>query len=81
VANRIEERFRGYRPEQIFFGGNRLILNPLLDECSYLQHEAQHISKRVINVRYADRDALIASMEDVSKSLVFSLGQALAKRE
>jgi hypothetical protein len=37
VANRIEERFRGYRPELILFGGNRLILRPLLEECSYLR--------------------------------------------
>jgi hypothetical protein len=78
VANRIEERFRGYRPEQIFFGGNRLILRPLLEECPYLQHEIQQISKRFFNVRYANREALLRSMEDVSKSLVFDLGPARA---
>lgn len=76
VANRIEERFGGYRPEQIFFGGNRLILKPLLEECSYLRSEAQHISKRFLNVRYADGEALLTSVKDVNKSLVFSLGQA-----
>jgi hypothetical protein len=62
VANRVEERFKGYRPEQIFFQGNRLILKPLLEECPYLQYEAQQISKRFLNVRYADREAhLVAS--------------------
>jgi hypothetical protein len=78
VANRVEERFRGYRPEQIFFGGNRLILKPLLKECPYLQSETQQISKRFLNVRYANREALLRSVEDVSKSLVFNLGQARA---
>ena len=76
MANRIEERFIGYRPEQIFFGGNRLILKPLLEECPYLQSEIQQISKRFLNVRYANGEALLRSLEDVSKSLVFNLGQA-----
>ena len=74
VANRIEERFRDYRPEQIFFGGNRLILKPLLEECSYLQSEVQQISKRFLNVRWADGEALLGSLGDVNKSLVFNLG-------
>jgi hypothetical protein len=76
VAHRIDERFRSHRPEQIFFGGNRLILKPLLKECPYLQSEARQISKRFLNVRYADREALLGSLEDVHKSVVFSLGQA-----
>ena len=73
VANRIEERFEGYRPEQIFFGGNRLILKPLVEECSYLQSEVQQISNRFLNVRYADREALLGSLENINKSLVFNL--------
>jgi len=72
VANRIEERFEGYRPEQIFFGGNRLILNPLVEECSYLQAEVRQISNRFFNVRYADGDALLGSLENINKSLVFN---------
>jgi hypothetical protein len=73
VANRIDERFGSYRPEQIFFGGNRLILKPLIEECSYLQSEVQQISNRFLNVRYADREALLGSLENINKSLVFNL--------
>jgi hypothetical protein len=73
VANRIEERFRSYRPEQIFFGGNRLILKPLLKECLYLQSEVQQISQRILDVRYADRNALLGSLEHVNRSLVFNV--------
>lgn len=72
VANRIEERFKGYCPEQIFFGGNRLILKPLLEESPYLKAEVRRISKRFLHVRYADKEALLGSAEDVNKSLIFS---------
>ena len=71
ASNRIEELFRGHHPQRIFFGGNRLILKPLLDECPYLQSREHQISERVINVRYADREALEASLEDIGRSQVF----------
>ena len=72
VANRTEERFRAYPLEQVFFGGNRLILKPLLQECPYLGSQVDRISKRLLTVRYADREALLGSLEDVYRSLVFS---------
>jgi hypothetical protein len=72
VANRIEERFRGHAVEQFYFGGNRLILKPLLQECPSLESQVSRISKRVLSVRYADREALLQSIEDVNKSVVFS---------
>lgn len=78
VANRIEERFRGYRPEQILFGGNRLILKLLIDESSYLKSEVQQISKRFFNVRSANQEALLKSLEDVNRSLLFSGGEVRA---
>ena len=72
VANRVEERFRGHSVEQFFFGGNRLILKPLLQECPYLESQVSRMSKRVLPVRYADREALLQSIEDANKSVVFS---------
>ena len=78
VANRIEERFRGYRPEQILFGGNRLILKQLIDESSYLKSEVHQISTRFLNVRFANGEALVKSMEDVNRSLLFSVGEVRA---
>jgi len=76
VANRIDETFEGYRPEQVFFGGNRLILKPLVEESSYLRSHGQWVSKRFFNVRSADRDALGKVVEEIYRSMVFDLGEA-----
>ena len=70
VSNRIRERFKIYTPDYIFFGGNRLILKPLLKECPYL--EARKISRRILNIRYADREALNHSLDEITSSLIFT---------
>jgi hypothetical protein len=72
VSNRIEERFGSFAPDYIFFGGNRLILSPLIGECRYLQTKASRISPRTLDVRYADREALVSSLAEIIKSLVFT---------
>jgi hypothetical protein len=72
VGNRIEERFGGYLTDHIFFGGNRLILKPLMQESRYLQTRTDKISPRIINVRYANREALVSSLAEINKSLVFT---------
>jgi hypothetical protein len=72
VANRVEGEFSKVSPEQFFFGGNRLILNPLLEECPYLRAVARRISKRSLNVRYARRQDLLRCIDDVYKSVVFT---------
>jgi len=72
VGNRIDERFDSFAPDYIFFGGNRLILKPLIQECRYLQSKAGKISPRTLDVRYADRQALTGSLAEITKSLVFT---------
>jgi hypothetical protein len=72
VGNRVEERFGSFAPDYIFFGGNRLILNPLIQESKYLQTKVSKISPRNLHVRYADREALANSLAEINKSLVFS---------
>jgi len=72
VSNRIEERFKNYTPDYIFFGGNRLIRPPLLKECQYLELEAHKISGRTLNIRHANKEALDHSLEEITKSLVFT---------
>jgi hypothetical protein len=72
VGNRIEERFESFAPDYIFFGGNRLILNPLIQESKYLQTKASKISPRILHVRYADREALVGSLAEITKSMVFT---------
>ena len=72
VSNRIDERLGSFAPDHIFFGGNRLILKPLIGECRYLQTKAGKISSRVLDVRYADREALVSSLAEITKSQVFT---------
>ena len=72
VGTQIDERFEGFAPDHIFFGGNRLILRPLIQESRYLQAKAVKISPRVLDVRYADSEALAGSLNDITSSLVFS---------
>jgi len=72
VSNRIEEEFKNYTLDYIFLGGNRLIRAPLSKECKYLQREAQKISQRALNLRYASRKALNQSLRDITSSLVLS---------
>jgi hypothetical protein len=72
VADHIEEIFQGHAPENIFYGGNRLIFKPLLRESSYLEKQVNKISPRTINLRYADRELMLHSLQDVNGSVVFS---------
>jgi hypothetical protein len=71
VSNRIEDRLGSFAPDHIFFGGNRLILKPLVQECRYLQAKAGKISPRILDARYADRETLTGSLAEINKSLVF----------
>jgi len=72
VSNRIEREFENYTLDYIFLGGNRLIRTPLLRECKYLQKEAQKISQRVLNLRYADREVWTHSLKEITNPLVFT---------
>ena len=72
VSNRIEERFKNYYLDYIFFGGNRLILKPLLKECKYLELRVHRISGRILDTRHADKEALNCSLEEITKSLIFT---------
>jgi len=72
VSNRIEEEFENYTLDYIFLGGNRLICTPLLRECKYLQREVQKISQRVLNIRYADTEALNHSLKEITNSVIFT---------
>jgi len=72
VSNRIEERFKSHTLDCIFFGGNRLISKPLLKECKYLKSQNAKISAKILNAKYADKEALEHSLEEITKSLIFT---------
>lgn len=73
VANRIDERFGNLSLDYIYFGGNRLILKPLVRESHFLQWNAARLSSRVLETRYADREALMRGYKEITTSLVLSL--------
>lgn len=70
VSNRIEEILGKYTLDYIFFGGNRLIRQPLWHECRYLK--AYRIPGRVLNIRYANRETLNNSLSGIMKSVAFT---------
>jgi len=72
VSNRIEKEFKNYKLDYIFLGGNRLIRAPLLIECKYLRQEAQKISQRALNLRYADKEAWNHVLRKITNSRVFT---------
>ncbi len=71
VSNHIEEKLKAHTPGQVFFGGNRLILKPLLEECRALSQSK--LSPRFLQARYATREALLQSLEEINESLVITL--------
>lgn len=72
VANRIDEKFSNASLDHIFFGGNRLILKPLVRESHYLQTNTSKLSSRLLETRYADKETLLRSYREITTSLVFS---------
>jgi len=72
VSNRIEEGFKSHTLDYIFFGGNRLISKPLLKECKYLELQNDKISAPVVNMRYANKEALDHGLKEITKSLLFT---------
>jgi hypothetical protein len=72
VGNRIEEEFKEYKVDYIFFGGTKLIRTPLLRERKYPGLETHKIPQRVLNIRYADKQALNHSLREITKSLFFT---------
>jgi len=72
VSYRNEEEFQNYTLDYIFIGGNRLIRTPLLRECKYLQREAQKISHRALNLKYADKETWNHSLREITNSVVFT---------
>ena len=78
VSCRIEEKFRGYTLDFIFFGGNRLICNPLLNNCKYLQTQSTKLSTRIINVKRANQESLEQSLIEIKKPLLFTSQPTIA---
>ncbi len=72
VSYRIEEKFKGYTLDFVYFGGNRLIYKPLVNNSKYLQTQSSKLSQRIINVKYANQESLEQSFTEINKPLLFT---------
>jgi peptide subunit release factor 1 (eRF1) len=72
VSNKIEEEFKTYKLDYIFFGGNRLIRTPFLGKCKYCQRETQKIPRRTLNLGHAHKETLNHSPKEITSPLVFT---------
>jgi len=75
VSSRVEEYFKGYDLDFIYFGGNRLIYKPLLNNCKYLSNQSSKLSHRILNIKYANQKSLEYSYDEINKPLLFISGQ------
>ena len=71
ASKNLEELFKAYQPDWILYGGNRLLLKPLIEEVTYLRSNPGRISIRFPDVRTADRGTLLGKAEDISSSIMF----------
>lgn len=71
VAGRIEQILQGYNLEYLFFGGNRFILKPLLNETAFLMSCASQVSPRLLKTTYSNQKSLLKSLEDAYESVCF----------
>jgi len=50
----------------------KLISNPLLKECKYLEPQDGKLSARILNVKYTTAESLGHSLEEITKPPVFT---------
>ncbi len=81
VSIRIEERLLDYIPDYIFFGGNRLIYNSLYKYSKFMQLHRNKVSKRVLNTKHANQEALEQSFLQVKKSLLFTSSDTMLYKQ
>ena len=71
VGGHIDEELGQERVEHIFFGGNRLILRPLMEESRFLRDHVTTISPRTLLVKRATLDTMGPALTDAYSSVVF----------
>ncbi len=72
VGRHIDEQLLDVDPvDHIFFGGNRLILRPLLEDSRFLRQHSALISPRTLLVKRATRDVLDGALKEAHSGVVF----------
>ena len=68
-----EQLLDAKRVDHIYFGGNRLILRPLMAESRFLRHHGDLISPRTLLVKRATRDTLDGALREAHSGVVFEV--------
>ncbi len=71
VGGHIDAELVGETVEHIYFGGNRLILRPLMADSRFLRDHTSLLSPRTLLVKRASRDALDGAFIEASSGLLF----------
>jgi len=68
VGGNVDELFGSETIDYVFFGGNRLILRPLLAESRFLRDHAHALLPRVLPIKRATLDSLDGALRDACSS-------------
>ena len=71
VGGHIDEELGQEHVEHIFFGGNRLVVKPLLQESRFLRDHAELISPKTILIKRATLDTRDGALVEAYSSTVF----------
>lgn len=72
VGRHIDEQLlEAQRVDHIYFGGNRLILRPLMEDSRFLRQHTALISPRTLLVKKATRDALDGALKEAHSGMLF----------
>jgi len=71
VGGHIDDQLGQERVEHIFFGGNRLIVRPLMAESRFLRDHAALLSPRTLLVKKATLDTMEGALSDAYSSVMF----------
>lgn len=72
VGRHIDEQLLdAQRVDHIYFGGNRLILRPLMEDSRFLRQHATLISPRTLLVKRATRDTLDGAHKEAQSGVLF----------
>lgn len=71
VGGHIDEQLDQEHTDHIFFGGNRLVVKPLMQESRFLRDHAALLSPRTILVKRASLDTRDGALVDAFSSTVF----------
>jgi hypothetical protein len=70
VGGHIDEQMAQEPVQRIFFGGNRLVLKPLMDESRFLRDHAPLVASRTLLVKRATLDTLPGTVADAYGAVV-----------